>query len=78
MGAVYFAASHKAISSEMEAQNRAPAGYDTTLTAVIYNGRKVVFGHVGDGGIIGIGSFGNFVKLTEVQKGEERNVVVPI
>ncbi len=73
-----FVAAQNDINKEIEKNNRLPEEYDTTLTAVIYNGRKIVFGHVGDGGIIGLGSFGDFIKITEVQKGEDHNVVVPL
>ena len=44
--------------------------YDTTLTTVIYNGANVAYGHVGDGGIIALSSYGDYSVLTEAQKGE--------
>lgn len=52
--------------------------YDTTLTVVIYNGRDVVYGHVGDGGVVALKSTGDLVRITEAQKGEEYNTVVPL
>jgi serine/threonine protein phosphatase PrpC len=52
--------------------------YDTTLTTVIYNGRHLVYGHVGDGGIVALTPFGEFKKLTVPQKGEMFNEVVPL
>ncbi|MDR3343161.1 MAG: protein phosphatase 2C domain-containing protein, partial [Treponema sp.] len=52
--------------------------YDTTLTTLIYNGTNVVYGHVGDGGIIALSPYGDFSMLTTAQKGEEFNVVVPL
>jgi len=52
--------------------------YDTTLTAIIYNGTNVVYGHVGDGGIITLSRYGDFSVLTIAQKGEEFNTVVPL
>jgi len=55
-----------------------PAQYDTTLTVAIYNGSQVVFGHVGDGGIITLSKYGNILKLTRVQKGGEFNTVNPL
>jgi len=73
-----FVIAQNKIEEEIEKHDRLPEEYDTTLTAVVYNGRKIVYGHVGDGGIIGLGSFGDFVKVTEVQKGEEHNMVVPL
>lgn len=73
-----FVAAQNNINAEMEKQNHLPEEYDTTLTAVIYNGRNIVYGHVGDGGIIGLGSFGDYFKITEVQKGEEHNMVIPL
>ena len=52
--------------------------YDTTLTSVIYNGANVIFGHVGDGGIIVLNPYGDFSILTVAQKGEEFNEVMPL
>lgn len=47
--------------------------YDTTLTTVIYNGVNLVYGHVGDGGIIVLSPFGTYSQITKVQKGESYN-----
>lgn len=52
--------------------------YDTTLTALLYNGSKIVYGHSGDGGIIGLTAEGNYIPVTSVQKGDEHNVVIPL
>lgn len=52
--------------------------YDTTLTAVIYNGVNVAFGHVGDGGIIVLSSYGDYSLLTVPQKGEAFNETSPL
>ncbi len=52
--------------------------YDTTLTTVIYNGTNVVYGHVGDGGIIALSSYGDYSVLTETQKGEAFNETSPL
>ena len=52
--------------------------YDTTLTTLVYNGTNVVFGHVGDGGIIVLSSFGDFSVLTHAQKGEAFNETSPL
>lgn len=52
--------------------------YDTTLTALVYNGTNLVFGHVGDGGIISLSSYGEFSVLTHAQKGEAFNETTPL
>ncbi len=52
--------------------------YDTTLTTVIYDGRNVVYGHVGDGGIITLDNFGYYSTLTKRQKGDAWNEVAPL
>jgi serine/threonine protein phosphatase PrpC len=52
--------------------------YDTTLTAAIYNGSRLVYAHVGDGGIITLSKNGDFSMLTAPQKGEEFNSVSPL
>jgi serine/threonine protein phosphatase PrpC len=66
------------IKSKSVMENNAIFDYDTTLTALIYNGSQVVFGHVGDGGIITLSKHGNFSRLTRVQKGHEFNMVSPL
>ncbi|MCL1831838.1 MAG: protein phosphatase 2C domain-containing protein [Oscillospiraceae bacterium] len=53
--------------------------YDTTLTVAIFNGSQVVYGHVGDGGIITLSNNGEFKMLTKAQKGGgEFNMVSPL
>jgi serine/threonine protein phosphatase PrpC len=59
-------------------ENNPLADYDTTLTVAIYNGSQVVFGHVGDGGIITLSKHGEFLMLTKPQKGGEFNMVSPL
>ncbi|MCL2169504.1 MAG: protein phosphatase 2C domain-containing protein [Defluviitaleaceae bacterium] len=51
--------------------------YDTTLTAAIYDGKTVTYGHCGDGGIIGLTTEGDYIKITEPQK-KEGIYVVPL
>lgn len=52
--------------------------YDTTLTVAIYDGTRVVYGHVGDGGIIALSSYGDYSVLTKAQKGEAFNETFPL
>lgn len=52
--------------------------YDTTLTTAVYNGKQIVYAHVGDGGIVQILDDGRFAQLTLAQKGEEFNSVEPL
>lgn len=52
--------------------------YDTTLTVLIYDGKHISYGHVGDGGIIGLTLSGEYISVTRVQKGDEHNIVVPL
>lgn len=68
----------KAIRKKAEEDGNPVADYDTTLTTVIYNGADLVFAHVGDGGIIGLSNFGEFTLLTNAQKGDAFNDVVPL
>jgi serine/threonine protein phosphatase PrpC len=44
--------------------------YSTTLTVAVFTKNCLVFGQVGDGGIIGLDKTGTFHKITEQQKGE--------
>lgn len=52
--------------------------YDTTLTIALYNGNNMYFGHSGDGGIIAISDDGDYIRVTEQQKGEFYNSVLPL
>lgn len=62
----------KAASSEELIQ------YDTTLTIGIYDGDDLYYGHSGDGGIIGLTDRGEYVKVTEPQKGSDGISVLPL
>ncbi len=52
--------------------------YDTTLTAVLFNGQDVIFGHIGDGGLVGMTTDGRYSLLTSPTKGEFWNEVIPL
>lgn len=54
------------------------ASYDTTLSAAIYDGKRVVFGHAGDGGIIAKTVNGSYQMITERQKGADSISVRPL
>jgi hypothetical protein len=47
--------------------------FETTLTCAVYNNTKLVYGHIGDGGIITLDPFGCYHQLTMPQKGEHFN-----
>jgi hypothetical protein len=72
---------HKALKEikVLSLENQGPlSDYDTTLTTVIYNGVNVVFGHVGDGGVISLSPYGDYSVLTTAQKGEMFNETNPL
>ncbi len=52
--------------------------YDTTLTAAVFDGSKVIFGHIGDGGLLGMKKNGEYELLTTVTKGDTWNEVIPL
>lgn len=52
--------------------------YDTTLHAVLYDGRKVVYGHAGDGGILVRTWEGKTQAITSPQKGSDGVSVMPL
>jgi len=51
--------------------------YDTTLSAVIYNGSQIAYGHSGDGGVIGLNTEGQYIAITKPQKGDDNISVIP-
>lgn len=73
-----YGAALRAVKKIAEEQKQDIKEYDTTLTAVIYNGVNVVYGHVGDGGVVTLSKYGDFSILTTAQKGEEHNMTVPL
>lgn len=50
--------------------------YDTTLSAVIYNGKKIIYAHAGDGGIIVRQTNGIVKPVTKRQKGADGTSVI--
>lgn len=52
--------------------------FDTTMSSVIYDGKKVVYGHAGDGGIIVRFSDGRSESITKRQKGADGVSVRPL
>ncbi len=52
--------------------------YDTTLSTVIYDGKHLVYGHSGDGGIVALSYEGDYIKVTEPQKADDGVCVIPL
>ena len=68
----------KLIEAEAAKSQERIESYDTTLDVVIYDGFRIVYGHSGDGGIIGLTEFGEYVPITSPQKGEDLRSVIPL
>lgn len=60
------------------AEKNAVEDYDTTLTLVIYSGRRILYGHVGDSGMIGLTTAGEYELITTSQKGEDGFGMIPL
>ena len=69
---------YKKIVQEAEKSGEPVESYDTTLSMAIYDGRKIIYGHSGDGAIIGLNTFGDYVCITKPQKGPDGITVVPL
>lgn len=67
-----------AVKNRASNDKRPITDYDTTLSISIYNGGGVVYGHVGDGGIIYLNQLGNYNILSRRMKGEFSNEVIPL
>lgn len=52
--------------------------YDTTLSMVIFDGQRIVYGHSGDGAIIGLTTFGDYVEISRPQKSDDGISVIPL
>lgn len=68
----------KQIVREAEKNGDPIEDYDTTLTMVIYDGHKIIYGHSGDGAIIGLNTFGDYIPITTPQKGPDKVSVIPL
>lgn len=68
----------KQIIKESEKSGETLESYDTTLTTVIYDGHRIIYGHSGDGGIIGLTIYGDYVQITSPQKGVDMISVLPL
>ncbi len=66
------------IEKYVKEHNEEISEYDTTLSAVIYDGKTVIYGHAGDGGIVIRCHDGNIKPITKRQKGADGISVRPL
>lgn len=52
--------------------------FDCTLTLAVYDGKKVIYGHSGDGGIVALYNDAGYGMMTRRHKGELANSVFPL
>ncbi len=69
---------YKQILRKAKEEGNPVESYDTTLSAVIYDGHHVIYGHSGDGAILGLTGEGKYVVLTTEQKGADGISVIPL
>lgn len=68
----------KQILRESKMSGETIESYDTTLDLVIYDGSRIIYGHSGDGGIVGLNTFGDYIPITKPQKGADGITVIPL
>lgn len=68
----------KMILKESEKSGEPIESFDTTLSMVIYDGQRIIYGHSGDGAIFGLTIFGDFVEITRPQKSIDGVSVIPL
>lgn len=59
-------------------QHQSLPDYDTTLSSAVYDGKKIVYGHAGDGGIVVKFTDGRSEAVTKRQKGADGISVRPL
>lgn len=69
---------YKLILKEAKESGESIESYDTTLSMVIYDGQGIIYGHSGDGAIIGLNTFGDYIVITRPQKGADGVSVIPL
>ena len=73
-----FALAQNIISEHVRAKKHRITDYDTTLTVALYNGEQIYYGQSGDGGIVGLTAEGDYVGITNPQKGDDGICVIPL
>lgn len=68
----------KQILKEAEQSGETIESYDTTLSLVIYDGQRIVYGHSGDGAILGLTTSGEYIAITRPQKSVDGFSVIPL
>ena len=68
----------KTIIRHAEEKNLPIENFDTTLSLVIYDGKRIIYAHSGDGAVIGLTAFGEVVEITKRQKAEDGVSLVPL
>ena len=68
----------KQIQKESGQSGEPLESYDTTLSMVLYDGHRIFYGHSGDGAILGLDIYGNYVSVTTPQKGPDGVSVIPL
>lgn len=68
----------KTILRHAEEKGLPAENFDTTLSLVIYDGKRITYAHSGDGAIIGLTTFGNLVEITRRQKAEDGISLLPL
>lgn len=73
-----YSTAEKAIQDYVDEREESITDYDTTLSMVVYDGKTIVYGHSGDGGIVGLLNDGLYVKITNPQKASDGICVIPL
>ncbi len=68
----------KCILREAEKTGNPVESYDTTLSVAVFDGHQLIYGHSGDGGIIGLSVSGEYLPITHPQKGADGISVIPL
>ena len=65
------------VNKHAEKTKQDPDQFSTTLTAALYDGKQLFFGHCGDGGIVGLNGRGEISAVTE-QIRAPLNIIMPL
>lgn len=73
-----FFQAQEAVGSEADSRGLLALEFQSTLTAAVYDGRRLACCHIGDDGIVAQGTSGNYALITSRMKGEEANSVMTL
>lgn len=66
------------ITTQARQESSPVEAFDTTLTLALFRRGRLLYGHCGDGGIFAMNRYGELHEITQPQKGDDGDSVIPL